>query len=103
MARGSASIDVATGRVAASVGLDGVLLGSGITDNAADGLEVSPDGSTLAVAEADEIVLRDAESLIERARLRGHIGPRPLAAVLARRDPVGVGRRGPHGDRLGPR
>jgi WD40 repeat protein len=69
--------EVATGRVAASVGVDGFLFGtgSGTTDNAADGLEVSPDGATLAVAEADEIVLRDAESLTERARLRGHSGP----------------------------
>ncbi len=67
--------DVSSGRVAASVGLGGILLGSGITDNAADGLEVSPDGATLAVVETDEIVLRDAESLTERARLRGHSGP----------------------------
>jgi DNA-binding SARP family transcriptional activator/WD40 repeat protein len=70
------AFDVATGRVVASVDLDSVLFGtgSGDTDNAADGLEVSPDGATLAVVEGDEIVLRDAESLVERVRLRAHTG-----------------------------
>ncbi len=37
-----------------------------------DRLEISPDGSVLAVAASDEIVLLDPATLAERGRLRGH-------------------------------
>jgi WD40 repeat protein len=37
-----------------------------------DGLEVSPDGTTLAVAEGNDVVLYDSTTLTERSRLRGH-------------------------------
>jgi DNA-binding SARP family transcriptional activator/WD40 repeat protein/class 3 adenylate cyclase len=37
-----------------------------------DRLEINPDGSVLAVAASNEIILLDAETLAERGRLRGH-------------------------------
>jgi len=36
------------------------------------GIEVSPDGQTLAIAEGNDVVLLDATTLTERHRLRGH-------------------------------
>jgi DNA-binding SARP family transcriptional activator/WD40 repeat protein/class 3 adenylate cyclase/energy-coupling factor transporter ATP-binding protein EcfA2 len=40
-----------------------------------DRLELTPDGSLLAVAAGNEIVLLDAATLTERGRLRGHTAP----------------------------
>jgi WD40 repeat protein/DNA-binding SARP family transcriptional activator len=58
--------DVASGDVVGRVEL---------ADANGDGLEISPDGATLAVPVGNEVVLLDATTLTERAVLRGHTQP----------------------------
>jgi WD40 repeat protein/DNA-binding SARP family transcriptional activator/energy-coupling factor transporter ATP-binding protein EcfA2 len=75
-------IDVRTGRTVASVALPGVLaiprpdvesqLLTPIWGDLSDGLKVSPDGKTLAVAELNDVGLYDAATLTKRTILRGH-------------------------------
>lgn len=72
------AIEVATGRVIASAPVPPwVVAAPDPSDPAvdlfaqlADTLEISPDGSTLAVGEGNDIVLLDAATLAERGRLR---------------------------------
>jgi WD40 repeat protein len=65
--------EVASGRALRTVGLgDDLVLGTVAADDARDGLAVSPDGATVAHVDGDEVVLRDAFTLQELRRLRGH-------------------------------
>ena len=65
--------EVATGELLRSVPVAPALGFGGVAFmNPFDTLEVSPDGSTLAMADVDEVVLTDAATLAERGRLRGH-------------------------------
>ncbi len=65
--------DVTTARQIRSIALgDEMALGSDVADTPADGLEISADGTTLAVMDVDEIMVLDAITLAERQRLRGH-------------------------------
>lgn len=45
---------------------------TGVDEDLSDALEVSPDGSILAIAENHDVALLDSGTLTERARLRGH-------------------------------
>jgi WD40 repeat protein len=70
--------DVATGRMGRTVGLspEGELDATGVA-GLHDGLEISPDGGTLAVRAPhdDTVLLLDAATLTTRAELRGHTAP----------------------------
>jgi len=72
-------IDVASGQVVNSLPLPGTIAllkppanEDDIWHALSDGIEVSPDGQTLAIAEGNDVVLLDATTLTERHRLRGH-------------------------------
>jgi len=76
-------IDVATGQLVNSIPLSATtsLLPptadvddsfQSIWDALSDGMEVSPDGKTVAVAQGNDVLVYDAATLTERARLRGH-------------------------------
>ncbi|HEU0213202.1 MAG TPA: BTAD domain-containing putative transcriptional regulator [Jiangellaceae bacterium] len=75
---GLTAYDVATGRIVRTVGLspDGARDSTSVA-GLHDGLEVSPDGATLAVRAPhdDTVVLLDAATLTMRALLRGHTAP----------------------------
>lgn len=65
--------DVATGRPTGTIALGPeFVIGSALADDAADALEVSPDGTTVAIVDGHDIVLLDAVTLEETRRLRGH-------------------------------
>jgi WD40 repeat protein/DNA-binding SARP family transcriptional activator len=70
--------DVATGRMGRTVGLspEGELEATGVA-GLHDGLEISPDGGTLAVRAPhdDTVLLLDAATLTTREELRGHAAP----------------------------
>jgi WD40 repeat protein/DNA-binding SARP family transcriptional activator len=70
--------DVATGRIVRTVGLspDGALDSTSVA-GLHDGLEVSPDGATLAVRAPydDTVLVLDAATLTTREMLRGHTAP----------------------------
>jgi WD40 repeat protein len=70
--------DVATGRMGRTVGLspEGELDATGVA-GLHDGLEISPDGGTLAVRAPhdDTVLLLDAATLTTREELRGHTAP----------------------------
>ncbi len=78
------AIDLRTGDTVRSVALPGVMAlpqpeaGTGnlttIWDELSNGLEISPDGKTIAVAELNDVGLYDAATLTKRTVLRGHSG-----------------------------
>lgn len=67
--------DTASGRIIGSIGLpNALLLGSTGADDAAEAFELSPDGATLAVQDAEDVVILDTATLTEQRRLQGHTG-----------------------------
>ena len=64
--------DVATGLQVDTVETPQMELGPANSSDPADGLEVSPDGTTLAVQDVEGVVLLDADTLAELKRLTAH-------------------------------
>jgi WD40 repeat protein/DNA-binding SARP family transcriptional activator len=65
--------DVATGARLRSIPLTPDLqAGNPAASSSADALDLSPDGTTVAVRDGNDVVLRDAETLTEQARMTGH-------------------------------
>ena len=64
-------------------------------------LEISPDGSLLAVAGGNEVVILDAATLTERRRLQGHTEWRAGDPLLTQRRAARIGLRRSHRHRVG--
>jgi WD40 repeat protein/DNA-binding SARP family transcriptional activator len=67
--------DVATGALLRSIALTPDLAAGSHAEPWGDTLEISPDGTTVAVRDLNDVVLLDADTLTEQERLTGHTQP----------------------------